>query len=205
MSTHFDSCIYTEYDDLGLPPTAKVSPWPYGLQENTFKKNHLFGLKLYWRAFELENRHRSGLFLGYFRMIESRQGIPRGPRKKPRHYYHGLIESHYTFSPDGDRPDCFRHYEAIGLGSIPITQLDPFHYRHLAGGPVIYNNSNWNSTFWNMSVPNVTVNRNLVFAEYWMEYSEREVGRPLNWWDQTAKKPATLEDIASSVMRNTLD
>lgn len=50
------------------------------------------------------------------------------------------------------------------MGAVPITELDPFLYRHLADGPVIFQTANWNVTDLEAKLPpNPTVNRNLVF------------------------------------------
>lgn len=52
-----------------------------------------------------------------------------------------LAEARYIvliLSPDGDRADCYRHYEAIAFGAVPITELDPFLYRHLSHGPAVF-------------------------------------------------------------------
>ena len=60
--------------------------------------------------------------------------------------------------------ECYRHYEAIGLGVVPITQLDSYLYRHLQSGPVIYNTTEWNiSNLEKVLDPEPISNRNLVF------------------------------------------
>ena len=43
--------------------------------------------------------------------------------------------------------------------------------------------------------PPATVNRNMVFEEYWMEHVEQVVGWPLEWWDVTANRAAVLQDF----------
>ena len=35
-----------------------------------------------------------------------------------------MQEARYIISPIGDRDDCYRHYEAIGLGTIPIANVN---------------------------------------------------------------------------------
>ena len=39
-------------------------------------------------------------------------------------YLKEITRSRYILSPQGDRPDCYRNYEAIGLGCIPISNLE---------------------------------------------------------------------------------
>mmetsp|Transcript_60028 Transcript_60028/g.147547 ORF Transcript_60028/g.147547 Transcript_60028/m.147547 type:complete len:422 (-) Transcript_60028:408-1673(-) len=67
-----------------------------------------------------------------------RKDIPRTKEKMNyTEYLETLAASQYVLSPDGDHPDCYRHYEAIGLGTIPITQLDPKYYSHLDDGNIV--------------------------------------------------------------------
>ena len=71
--------------------------------------------------------------------------------------------------------------EAIGMGTKPITELDPYLYRHF-GSNVVYNTSDWNLTALNMTLdPHPSVNRNLVREAYWMEWANSEAGVGLTW------------------------
>ena len=134
-------------------------------------------------------------FLG--RTTDSRKAVPKSRNLPYGEFLNELAKSKYVISPDGDHPDCHRHYEAIGLGAVPITELDPFLYRHLKEGPVVYRNTNWNVTWLEETLPETNaVNRNLVFEEYWMEYIERAVGRPLQWWDKLKSQKIRLVDFA---------
>jgi hypothetical protein len=83
------------------------------------------------------------------------------------------------------------------MGAVPITELDPVLYPHLREGPVIFNNTDWNMTRLEKLPTDVVVNRIMGFEEYWMEYVERVVGRPLRWWDVVQKKRCTLEEFES--------
>ena len=38
-----------------------------------------------------------------------------------------------------DRPDCYRHYEAIGLGTKPVSDI-AFLYRNIFGSNMVYLN-----------------------------------------------------------------
>lgn len=130
---------------------------------------------------------------------EMRKLVPQGEKLHPALQFRRMHMSKYVISPNGDRPDCYRHYEAIGVGAMPITQLHPKYYRHLKDN-VIFNNTNWNLEDLERNLPkNSHVNRRLVFDEYWMEYVERIVGRPLRWWDSSRQVRCSLEDITESV------
>ena len=130
--------------------------------------------------------------------VSSRQNIPSGQRMEMSLFHETLREHRYVISPNGDRPECFRHYEALGLGTIPITELDPVLHRHLAAGPVIFSESSWNVTQLELLPSNMTVNRNLIFEEYWLEYVERIVGAPLRWWDNKQLRTILLSELTAS-------
>lgn len=69
--------------------------------------------------------------------------MARGKKLPNDEYYDMIATSRFMYSPNGDRPECYRHYEAIAFGTIPITELDQELYPHFANFPIIYNNSNW--------------------------------------------------------------
>lgn len=161
----------------------KVHPFPYGLYDapmnHKFDKRQVFLDAVESAAAIRNDSHRGGLHLGYFDLVtnpEQREGIPRGPQQGVTEYYDSLALNRYLFSPNGDRPDCYRHYEAIGLGAIPITQMDPWTHRHLTGS-VIFNNTDWNVTSWNSSVegedPSGPI-RDMIYQDYWKGYVERQ-------------------------------
>jgi hypothetical protein len=111
-----------------------------------------------------------------------------------------MHESNYIISPDGDRPECYRHYEAIGLGTMPITQLHPHLYRHLSGN-VVFNETKRNMTELETTLPrDPKVNQRLLYEEYWMEYVDRVVGRPMRWWDSSRETRSSHSEITSAAM-----
>ena len=188
------------------PNHVKVHPFPYGLNE---KRNKL-GLKTlpaYKRVLfdglngttsdataiaapPANDRRPTFVYAGPLKTAKKSRGrndIPGSDydRLSPHDYFVRMSHSRYVLSPDGDRPECFRHYEALGLGTVPITQLDPRLFRHLAGGPVVYANREWNTTALELVLdPRPIVNRNLIREDYWMGWVEDAVGRNLNWNDR---------------------
>lgn len=49
--------------------------------------------------------------------------LPNGEQLPLAEFFEAMSRAQYVFSPRGDRPECFRHYESIGLGATPITNL----------------------------------------------------------------------------------
>lgn len=50
-----------------------------------------------------------------------------------------MAEGKFILSPIGDRDDCYRHYEAIGVGTIPVSNINPF-YKNIFSNNMIYTN-----------------------------------------------------------------
>lgn len=55
--------------------------------------------------------------------IECRQKLPELIHLPPEDFYKNIAQTKFLLSPIGDRDDCYRHYEAIGLGCIPISNV----------------------------------------------------------------------------------
>ncbi len=52
-------------------------------------------------------------------------------------FYREVARAKFLISPIGDRDDCYRHYEAIGLGTIPLSNVGPF-YKHIFESSMMY-------------------------------------------------------------------
>lgn len=179
-----------------------VSPFPLGLKSNVGSREFQQPIPHYKKAFlEFWNtssvNKKQRIFAGQLSKTSNfRKNIPSGPRLPYQKYLREIANSEYVISPDGKHPDCHRHYEALGLGAVPITQMNPYLYSHLNDGPVIFNNSEWDLKELEKILPsNITVNRNMIFEEYWMEHVESIVQRPLKWWDVLQQKPSRLENF----------
>jgi hypothetical protein len=95
-----------------------------------------------------------------------RIGIPSGKRLKPAQYFEAVASHRYVLSPNGDRPDCYRIYEALGLGTIPITELDPYLYDYLKGSGVLFA-QDVHDTHWKPPHPVIAPIRSVVRSQYW--------------------------------------
>jgi len=52
-----------------------------------------------------------------------RSKLPELEKMEPEEFYKKMGEAEFLLSPIGDRDDCYRHYECIGLGNIPISNV----------------------------------------------------------------------------------
>lgn len=85
-------------------------------------------------------------------------------------YYESIITSKYVLSPIGDREDCYRHWEAIGLGTIPICNIDDKH-KEMFGDNMHYIQCDEMMEKYNKQ-PDMGYkcpNRDLVCLSYWKE------------------------------------
>ena len=195
----------------GYGDHPKVSPFPLGLkqkmgEDGTYRDPVPVMRTILKETMDMATgtfkvNKTNDIFVAYLRITnDSRRNIPHSTKPMPLDkYLRGIAQSKYVLSPDGLFPECHRHYESLGLGAIPITELKlNKYYQHLENGPVIYNNHEWNLTTIKETLPNdahKNVNRNIIYEEYWMEYVEKEVGRPLLWWDIVGNQTSQMSDF----------
>ncbi|KAL7533664.1 hypothetical protein ACHAWF_004579, partial [Thalassiosira exigua] len=162
----------------------KLSPFPYGLSGSEKLASADLGVNNLRDTLE-ESRHKSKLiYAGPLTKTNAvRKEMPQETERLPRsEFFARMTNAHYVLSPDGDRPDCHRHYEAILFGTVPITQLDSSLYRHLSGAPVVFDNTNWNLTLLADDLdPAPVVNRNVILQDYWMDWVDVIAGTKLKW------------------------
>lgn len=53
-----------------------------------------------------------------------RKILPHVDIKSSIEFYNSIKNSKYILSPIGDRHDCYRHWEALGLGTIPVCNIN---------------------------------------------------------------------------------
>ena len=85
-----------------------------------------------------------------------------------------LIKSKFILSPIGDRDDCYRHWEAIGFDTMPISNVGNL-YKPLFNDNMYYvdntlemlkifdNQDHYNNLYKN-------VNKDLITVEYWKDF-----------------------------------
>ena len=87
-----------------------------------------------------------------------------------------ITRSRYILSPQGDRPDCYRNYEAIGLGCIPISNLESG-FQEIFEENMIYSNGEDMQKMLQTSrvvidgldKKYILPNRRIILSNYWRE------------------------------------
>jgi len=72
-----------------------------------------------------------------WRTVVSKAGVGLGPTLSPREYFAQLARTRFVLSPPGRGWDCYRTYEAIVLGAIPIVLRRPPLSDVVEGMPVV--------------------------------------------------------------------
>lgn len=97
--------------------------------------------------------------------------LPDSKYYPPKQFYELMSNAQFILSPIGDRHDCFRHWEAIGLGTIPISNV-PDVYKSLFKKNMIYvaDTHKMVDLLQNSSELNYTEpDRNIICVEYWKD------------------------------------
>ena len=141
----------------------KVSGWPYGLNPGI--------LPAYAAAFKQPVYNKTkGLLLTSLGLSHRpwRKGVPQGPHLNSTTYLRALSQHQYVLSPNGDRPDCYRNYEALGMGTVPVTELDPYLYDFFQGTGVLFAQDvhNWKVP---ADINRSLTRRSVVFEQYWAD------------------------------------
>ena len=81
-----------------------------------------------------------------------------------------ILNSEFVISTSGDRDDCYRHYECIGLNAIPISNINRG-YEAIFGDNMVYSNAeqmihmiHTNIVDFNYTKPN----RDILTISYWV-------------------------------------
>jgi hypothetical protein len=129
--------------DLGSyakdPDHPKLNSWPYGIKQ-TFVRDLRFEM-LKPPIIPKTNK----IFSSFLRLRPenpTRDIVHREDKLNFSSYLIQMHHSEYVLAPNGDRPECHRHWEALALGTIPITELRPQYHRHFIGTGLIFQQTN---------------------------------------------------------------
>lgn len=85
-------------------------------------------------------------------------------------YYKNLHKAKFVLSPIGDREDCYRHWEAIGLGCVPISNVNKNLFKQTLKSSMLYKdctemlNNYKNNDILDYNEPN----KDLICLSYWI-------------------------------------
>ena len=110
----------------------KMRPFPYGMLFHNIEN--------YVKVLLLENIPKTitcnHLHLGPNH--HTREIFPKKPNLDSYRFYYEMKISKFILSPTGDRPDCYRHWEAIGLDCIPISNISEIGFKELLGDNMLF-------------------------------------------------------------------
>jgi hypothetical protein len=96
-------------------------------------------------------------------------GINSGEKLKYKKYLDTINKSKFLISTAGDRDDCFRHYEAIGLETVPISNIN---YKEIFGDSM-YSTSEENlvkiAETKKSDIEYKKPNKDIIYFKYWKD------------------------------------
>ena len=86
--------------------------------------------------------------------------------------------SEFVISTTGDREDCYRHYECIGLNAMPVSNINRDLFQDIFGENMIYSNAIEMTDMINNGIVNYkyqSPNKDVLTIEYWKRKIEDRV------------------------------
>jgi len=110
----------------------KYLAFPYGIQYDSLETySHI----LLQKSNTIKTKRIINLPMGNTHICRNRLPILKPISNND--FYSFMANSRFIISPIGDRDDCYRHYEAIGLGTIPISNVNQ-RYKNIFGNNMYY-------------------------------------------------------------------
>ena len=95
-------------------------------------------------------------------------------------YLKEILHSKFLISPTGDREDCYRHYEAIGLGTIPISNASKNYYKSIFKSNMIFLKEKKIISIINSLSENLkysSPDRNILLNSYWINKINKKINK----------------------------
>lgn len=96
-------------------------------------------------------------------------GKESGERLSYVSYLKELVKCKYIISPEGDRPDCYRNYEAIGLECIPVSNIEEGMFKELFGNNMVYSDAEEMVRMCHTERDYVLPNSRIILLDYWRQ------------------------------------
>ena len=173
-----DTRIHKWFSQNPIFKHDKYLPFPYGLNYGYNLDNP--EIKIY--AKELLNIKKNklnniiNLSMNYSTNI-CREIFERMPSMSNEEFYKLINNSKFILSPIGDRNDTYRHWEAIGLGTIPIANVE-YLYKELFMDNMFYVNNTYEMLeLYNSNTELIykCPNKDLICLDYWKDYIKKNI------------------------------
>ena len=158
----------------------KYLAFPYGIYADSgqyeFINVHSYAISLYNSKNIKKTKNLINVSLNYT-TNPCRQKLPIIPWLTTTEYRKEIACAKFILSPIGDRDDCYRHYEAIGLGTIPISNVNEL-YKNIFTTNMIYNNIDEMVNMLNddnLDLVYKEPNRDLICYEYWKDIVHKKI------------------------------
>ena len=161
----FGSNLTMDHPKLFLLPLGIQNPDPWTSRDASLEKWHQLSQSiekpflLYLNFSDQTSSDRNRIR----KLFESSSFCVSSPRKPFDQYFQDLAKSRFVLSPRGIGIDCFRTWEAILMGAIPIVQTSPLD-RLFEGLPVLIVNE-WEE----------------ITEEFLLENERKMRARPIDW------------------------
>ena len=103
--------------------------------------------------------------------------LPILPRISSTQFWIEIAQGKFILSPIGDRDDCYRNYEAIGLGTIPVSNVSKFH-KNIFTTNMVYSNIDEMANMLNddnLDLVYKEPNKDLICYEYWKDIVHKKI------------------------------
>jgi len=102
-------------------PSDKYMPFPCGLAQ--------FNLSIYTSILLNKEiiKENTITHMHLSETHECRKLLPKGEKCSEEEFYDNIRKAKFMISPIGDRDDCYRHYECIGLKTIPMSNVGEYY------------------------------------------------------------------------------
>jgi len=115
----------------------------------------------------------------HIRIVHDIFGKNSGIQMEYNDFLKNILDSEFVISTAGDRDDCFRHYECIGLNTIPVSNISGG-YKEIFGLDMVYSNSEdmiemikSNTVNYNYKKPN----REILTNHYWFSKINEKINK----------------------------
>lgn len=154
----------------------KYMAFPYGIHHCNiteyinFVKSHNINNHKNVKILNQYSSVHSHLPNNHIRKLYDIFGKNSGKQMSYRDFLTNILDAEFIISTAGDRDDCYRHYESIGLNTVPISNITN-EYKDIFGESMVYSNAEEMVDMVKNKTVNVKYkkpNRDILTVSYWI-------------------------------------